>query len=318
VAGFIGSNLLQYLLDLRQYVVGLDNFSTGFQHNLDSVQASVNEDIWDNNFRFVLGDICDLQVCHEVCTNIDIALHQAAIGSVPRSIENPMHTHQANVNGFVNLLLAAKDNKVKRFVYASSSSVYGNSTQLPQSEGHEGDVLSPYAATKSINELYAKVFARVYGIETIGLRYFNVFGPRQNPQGAYAAVIPRWIELMLREENCDIYGDGHTSRDFAFIENVVQANILAGTVAKPEALNQVYNIALGQQTSLNQLHDMLAENIAQMRPTLSLKMPRYQEARVGDIRHSCANISKATQLLGYSPCVFVQQGIQDTVRWYVK
>jgi UDP-N-acetylglucosamine 4-epimerase len=315
-AGFIGSNLIESLLQRGQKVVGLDNFSTGFQHNLDQVEAAVGRETW-KRFRFIEGDIRSLDTCREACKGVDYVLHEAALGSVPRSIDDPITSHESNVTGFLNMLVAARDAKVKRFVYAASSAAYGDHPGLPKVEETIGRPLSPYGAGKYMNELYADVFGRCYGLETVGLRYFNVFGPRQDPDGAYAAVIPKWIAAMLRGETVYINGDGETARDFCFIDNVVQANILAATVGNPEAANRVYNVALGDQTSLNQLFASLRELLAARDASFDCAPPVYRDFRAGDVRFSRADISKATNLLGFKPTVPVHDGLERALDWYV-
>lgn len=317
VAGFIGSNLLETLLKLNQQVVGLDNFATGFQHNLDQVRSIVGEERW-SHFSFIEGDIRNLDDCQRATQGVDYVLHQAALGSVPRSIEDPILTNSANITGFLNILVAARDAKVKRFVYAASSSTYGDHPQLPKVEHVIGKPLSPYAVTKYVNELYADVFARTYGLESIGLRYFNVFGPRQDPFGAYAAVIPQWVAALIRNKPLRINGDGETTRDFCFIDNVVQANILAATTNKAEAVNQVYNVALNGNTSLNQLYAHMKELLAANFPHVIEHQPTYAPFRNGDIRHSQADISKAQTLLGYAPTHLVGQGLAEAMAWYQK
>ena len=315
-AGFIGSNLIEALLNQGQRVVGLDNFATGFQHNLDQVEAAVGPQKWAS-LRFIRGDIRDLSTCREACQGVDYVLHEAALGSVPRSIDDPIASHESNVTGFLNMLVAARDAHVKRFVYAASSAAYGDHPGLPKVEETIGRPLSPYGAGKYMNELYADVFGRCYGLETVGLRYFNVFGPRQDPDGAYAAVIPKWIAAMLRGEPLYINGDGETARDFCFIENVVQANILAATVQKPDAANRVYNVALGDQTSLNQLYASLKELLERRDPGCKIAPPVYRDFRAGDVRFSRADISKAKKLLGFKPTVRVHDGLERTMDWYV-
>jgi len=315
-AGFIGSNLIESLLDRGQKVVGLDNFSTGFWHNLDQVQSAVGPEAW-KRFRFIEGDIRSLDTCREACKGVDYVLHEAALGSVPRSIDDPITSHESNVTGFLNMLVAARDAKVRRFVYAASSAAYGDHPGLPKVEETIGRPLSPYGAGKYMNELYADVFGRCYGLETVGLRYFNVFGPRQDPDGAYAAVIPKWIAAMLRGETVYINGDGETARDFCFIDNVVQANILAATAANPEAANRVYNVALGDQTSLNQLFASLRELLAARDASFDCAPPVYRDFRAGDVRFSRADISKATNLLGFKPTVPVHDGLERALDWYV-
>lgn len=315
VAGFIGSNLLETLLKLNQKVVGLDNFATGYQHNLDEVRSEVTPNQW-NNFTFIKGDIRNLQDCHQACKGVDYVLHQAALGSVPRSIEDPIATNQANIDGFLNMLVAARDANVKRFVYAASSSTYGDHPDLPKVEDKTGKPLSPYAVTKLVNELYADVFAKTYGFKTIGLRYFNIFGKRQDPNGAYAAVIPKWISAILKGETAYINGDGETSRDFCYIENAIQANLLAATVEDEAATNQVYNIAVGDRTTLNELYKLILDGLATDRelPKASLV---YRDFRAGDVRHSLADVSKARNLLGYQPSHRVGEGLQEALSWYI-
>jgi UDP-N-acetylglucosamine 4-epimerase len=317
VAGFIGSNLLETLLELDQQVVGLDNFSTGHRHNLKDVEQIVGPEKWAR-FKLVDGDISAPSICNQACQGIDVVLHQAALGSVPRSILDPLGTHQSNVTGFLNLLHAAQQNGVSRFVYASSSSVYGDHPKLPKVENEVGNCLSPYALSKWMDELYAAVFARCYGMRCIGLRYFNVFGPRQDPEGAYAAVIPKWIAALIRGEPVQINGDGETSRDFCYIRNVVQANLLAGTVLNPDALNQVYNIAVGGKTTLNELYELLRSRLEPRFPHLRGLGADYKDFRAGDIRHSTASIDKARRLLGYEPTHTIAQGIAEALDWYIR
>ncbi|HEX5220609.1 MAG TPA: SDR family oxidoreductase [Verrucomicrobiae bacterium] len=315
VAGFIGSNLLEALLKLDQRVVGLDSFATGKAGNLQQVQSLVSATQWAN-FKFLEGSICDFETCQQACVGVDYVLHQAALGSVPRSIEQPLATHQANVTGFVQMLEAARLARVSRFVYASSSSVYGDHPALPKVEDQLGQVLSPYAATKLINEVYAQSYAIAYGFGSVGLRYFNVFGPRQDPDGAYAAVIPKWIAALLRQEPVQINGDGETSRDFCYVENVVQANLLAATVADSRAVNQVYNIAVGERTTLNELFQLLHDGLRRLDPQLPKQKPVYRDFRAGDVRHSLADISKAKQLLGYEPIQRARDGLASAMAWY--
>ncbi len=310
-AGFIGSNILEFLLNNDQEVVGLDNFATGFQHNLDEVRNLVGEVKWQK-FKFVEGDIRNYSACLNATAGVGIVIHQAALGSVPRSINDPITSHDVNVSGFVNILKACVDNKVKRFVYASSSSVYGDHPDLPKVEHKIGSQLSPYAVTKYANELYALVFAKTYGIETIGLRYFNVFGQRQDPNGAYAAVIPLWFKALLNNDAPFINGDGETSRDFCYIKNVVQMNIKAAITNNPNALNKVYNVACGEQTTLNQLFTMIKDLI----DPASLVQPVYRDFRGGDIRHSLADISMAKTLVNYDPQYTIQQGLEEAASWY--
>ncbi len=313
-AGFIGSNLLEALLALDQRVIGLDNFSTGFRHNLDEVRDAVTSAQWQR-FRFVEGDIRDLDTCRAVTEGADIVLQQAALGSVPRSLNDPIATNAVNIGGFLNMLVAARDAGVSSFVYAASSSTYGDHPGLPKVEDTIGKPLSPYAVTKYVNELYADVFARCYGFKTIGLRYFNVFGKRQNPDGAYAAVIPKWIGAMIDGDDIVINGDGQTSRDFCYIENAVQANLLAA-LAPDERRNQVYNVAVNGQTTLNELFDFLKAALRAGDVSYE-KTPRYGAFREGDVRHSRANVDKAIQGLGYAPAFRIREGIEAATPWYV-
>ncbi|UNT64585.1 Vi polysaccharide biosynthesis UDP-N-acetylglucosaminuronic acid C-4 epimerase TviC [Acinetobacter towneri] len=314
VAGFIGSNLLETLLKLNQNVVGLDNFATGHQHNLDEVQNLVSAEQWAN-FKFYEGDIRNLEDCQKACANVDYVLHQAALGSVPRSIADPITTNAANITGFLNMLTAARDAEVKSFTYAASSSTYGDHPALPKVEENIGKPLSPYAVTKYVNELYAEVFARTYGFKTIGLRYFNVFGKRQDPNGAYAAVIPKWTAAMIAGDDVFINGDGETSRDFCFIENTVQANILAAT-ANDEAKNQVYNVAVGDRTTLNDLFNAIKAALNENGVTYT-KEPVYRDFRAGDVRHSQASIEKIKSFLDYQPNYKIGSGIELAVSWYL-
>ncbi len=316
VAGFIGSNLLEKLLLLGQSVVGLDNFSTGRQENLDAVQQSVSPDSW-SRFRLARADTRELSDCRAACAGVDYVLHHAALCSVPGSIEDPILTNQSNIDGYVNMLVAARDAKVKRFVYAASSSTYGDHPGLPKVEDQIGHLLSPYAVTKYVNELYADVFARCYDMKSIGLRYFNVFGKRQDPQGAYAAVIPRWINQLLQKEAPIINGDGETSRDFCYIDNVVQANILSATSQETGAANKVYNIAFGDRTTLNELFRSIQAGVSAFVPGAQTIKPQYGPERAGDIRHSLADISLARKYLHYDPQVGVAEGMKQTVKWYV-
>ena len=314
VAGFIGSNLLETLLKLDQKVVGLDNFATGYQHNLDEVKGCVSEAQW-SNFNFIEGDIRQFADCQTACNGVDYVLHQAALGSVPRSIVDPITTNDTNISGFLNMLTAARDAHVSSFSYAASSSTYGDHPGLPKVEENIGNPLSPYAVTKYVNELYADVFARSYGFKAIGLRYINVFGQRQDPNGAYAAVIPKWTASMIAGDDVFINGDGETSRDFCFIENTVQANILAATAAD-EAKNQVYNVAVGDRTTLNDLY--AAIQVALLENSINYaKSAVYREFRAGDVRHSQASIAKIQQALGYAPEYPIAEGIQLAMRWYV-
>jgi len=320
VAGFIGSNLLEKLLILNQKVVGLDNFDTGHQHNIDQAIQDANnatgKDLSDN-FTFINGDIREIEDCKQACDGVDYVLHQAALGSVPRSIEDPINTNRANIDGFLNMLVASKDANVKRFVYAASSSTYGDHPDLPKVEDKIGNPLSPYAVTKVVNELYAQVFAKTYGFKTIGLRYFNIFGKRQDPNGAYAAVIPKWVAAILNKEDVFINGDGETSRDFCYIDNTVQMNLLAATTNNDEATDQVYNVALNDRTSLNKLYQMIEERLIQRTKGLEKKEPIYQDFRAGDVRHSQANIDKAQALLDYQPRYMISQGMDEAIDWYI-
>lgn len=315
-AGFIGSNLLEKLLVLGQTVVGLDNFSTGSRDNLELVRGIVGDARWQN-FHFIEGDIRDLDTCHQACQGVDLVLHQAALGSVPRSVADPIASHENNISGFLKLLVAARDAKVSRLVYASSSSVYGDDQQLPKVESRIGQQLSPYAVTKYVDELYAANFARCYGFPSIGLRYFNVFGPRQNPNGPYAAVIPAWIQAMLDREPIYINGDGETARDFCYVDNAVQANLLAAMSEDPAAVNEVYNIALNSQMSLNMLFETLRALVGTHFPETLTTKAIYRDFRAGDMRFSRANIGKAHGLLGYHPVWPVQRGLKKTVEWYI-
>jgi UDP-N-acetylglucosamine 4-epimerase len=317
VAGFIGCNLLETLLDLNQEVVGLDNFSTGHQHNLDQIETAVGPARWER-FQLIEGDIRDQEICREATKEVDHILHQAALGSVPRSIEDPIRTNQSNIDGFLNMLVAARDAGIPRFVYAASSSTYGDHPDLPKVEDRIGNPLSPYAVTKLVNEIYAKVFSRTYGIQTLGLRYFNIFGPRQDPNGAYAAVVPKWAKAMLEGETSYINGDGETSRDFCFIANAVQANILAATTENPEAVDQVYNIAVGERTTLNDLNALMREELQARLPGLEISAPEHVDFRAGDVRHSLASIEKARNLLGYEPSHTIRGGLRETMAWYVQ
>ncbi|WP_413501271.1 NAD-dependent epimerase/dehydratase family protein [Psychrobacter maritimus] len=314
VAGFIGSNLLESLLLLNQKVVGLDNFATGFQYNLDEVQTVVTAEQWQR-FKFMEGDIRNLADCQTACADVDYILHQAGLGSVPRSIADPINTNETNISGFLNMLVAARDAKVASFTYAASSSTYGDHPALPKVEEAIGKPLSPYAVTKYVNELYAEVFARTYGFHTIGLRYFNIFGKRQTPDGAYAAVIPKWTAAMIQGDDVYINGDGDTSRDFNFIENAVQANILAATT-DDDAKNQVYNVAVGGRTTLNTLFTALKDHLSVNGVDYS-QAPIYRDFREGDVRHSQADISKIQSALGYDPQFDVVQGVKKAMPWYV-
>jgi len=320
VAGFIGSNLLEKLLILDQKVVGIDNFDTGYEHNIDQAIQDANnatgKDL-SGNFKFINGDICNLYNCRQACNGVDYVLHHAALGSVPRSVEDPIKTNDTNINGFLNMLISSKDANVKRFIYAASSSTYGDHPELPKVEERTGNPLSPYAVTKVVNELYAEVFAKIYGLQSIGLRYFNIFGKRQDTNGAYAAVIPKWISSIIHQEDVYINGDGGTSRDFCYIENVIQMNILAATTNSDDAINQVYNVALNERTSLNELHQMIEVRIKHRITNLEKKAPIHREFRIGDVRHSLADISKAQNLLGYSPDYRIEQGLDIAMDWYM-
>lgn len=314
-AGFIGSHLTERLLRLGQTVVGLDNFATGHQRNLDEVLELVGEEN-AARFQFIEGDIRDLDVCRAACEHVELVLHQAALGSVPRSLQDPINSHKTNVDGFLNMLVAARDAGIRRFVYASSSSVYGDEPTLPKVEGREGRLLSPYAATKHMNEVYARIFQDAYGIECIGLRYFNVFGPRQDPNGPYAAVMPRWIEALLSGKRIQIFGDGETSRDFCFVNNAVQANLLAATTVEAAATNQVYNVACADRTTLKELFGWIRERVAKHEPAAATVVPEHAGFRAGDVRHSLADIGKAMELLGYEPTHLIEAGLDITVDWY--
>ncbi len=315
VAGFIGSNLLETLLRLDQQVIGLDNLMTGYEKNLRSVKHRVSDEQW-RRFEFVKGDIRDLDVCESVCKGAVYVLHQAALGSVPRSIEDPVLTNAVNVDGFVNMLTAARDAHVKRFVYASSSSVYGDEPGLPKVEDRIGKLLSPYAVSKYVNELYADIFAETYEIDSVGLRYFNVFGPRQDPGGVYAAVIPIWFSEMLKGRPVYINGDGETSRDFCYIDNCVQANILAAVTDDINGAHNVFNVAYGEKTSLNELFEMIKKRVVPFNPDAATKEPLYRDFRPGDVRHSLADIGKAVKILGYQPKDSVGDGLDKAAKWY--
>ena len=320
VAGFIGSNLLEKLLVLNQKVIGLDSFDTGYQKNIDEAILDANEIVGkdvSNNFKFIKGDIKSFNDCKQACNGVDYVLHQAALGSVPRSIEDPISTNEANINGFINMLVASKDSKVKRFVYAASSSSYGDNVDLPKVENMIGNPLSPYAVTKLVNEHYASVFAKNYDFKTIGLRYFNIFGKRQDPDGAYAAVIPKWISSILNKEIVYINGDGETSRDFCYVDNAVQANILAAMTENNEATDQVYNVALNDRTSLNELYRIIEDSLIKNVQGLEKKEPIYRDFRPGDVRHSQASIDKAKELLGYQPQFRIAEGLNEAIGWYI-
>lgn len=317
VAGFIGSNLLETLLAHGQFVTGLDNFSTGHRRNLEQVRDSVTPAQWAR-FRMIEGDIRDPQTCVQACEGVELVLHQAALGSVPRSITDPLLTNANNVTGFLNMLVAAKDAGVRRFVYAASSSTYGDHPGLPKVEDVIGKPLSPYAVTKYVNELYADVFLRTYGLDSVGLRYFNVFGQRQDPEGAYAAVIPKWFAGLLRGETVWINGDGETSRDFCFIDNCVQANILAACADNPEVPGKVFNVAFGQRTTLNELFALIRDEAAKFRPECRGAQPAYRDFRAGDVRHSLADIGRSRNLLGYDPVHGVRAGLELAGAWYAR
>jgi UDP-N-acetylglucosamine/UDP-N-acetylgalactosamine 4-epimerase len=315
VAGFIGSNLLETLLKLDQPVTGLDNFVTGHEHNLDEVKRLVEPAQWAR-FDFIEGDICAVEDCARLCEGADHVLHHAALGSVPRSLADPIATNATNVSGFLNMLVAGRDARVKRFVYASSSSIYGDHPGLPKVEDAIGKPLSPYAVTKCVNELYAGAFALAYGLDTVGLRYFNVFGPRQDPNGAYAAVIPKWTAAMLQGREVTINGDGETSRDFCYIANAVQANLLAATTDNPDATDQLYNIAVGERASLNDLYAEIRRLLAPGHPHLEAAKPVHGPVRSGDVRHSLADISKARRFLGFEPTHRLGEGLRIAVEWH--
>ena len=323
-AGFIGSNLVEKLLILNQKVVGLDNFETGYKYNLgqaledaDKALKAEKRQLNADNFTFIEGDICDLETCRKASDGVDYVLHQAALGSVPRSIEDPIRTNKSNIDGFINILVAARDAKVKRLVYAASSSTYGDHPDLPKVEDKIGNPLSPYAVTKLVNEIYATVFARTYGFNTIGLRYFNIFGKRQDPDGAYAAVIPKWVSSIIKGKEVFINGDGETSRDFCYIENAIQMNLLAAITENDDATNQIYNTALNDRITLNQLYQMIEERLIERVEGIDKKDPTFRDFRAGDVRHSQADISKAVNLLGYAPTHQIMEGLDETLDWYV-
>ncbi len=316
-AGFIGSNLLETLLDLNQEVVGLDNFSTGHHHNLEQVKERLLPEQWQR-FQLIEDDIRDLKACRRACAGVNYVLHEAALGSVPRSIEDPLLTNANNITGFLNMLVAARDAGVNNFVYAASSSTYGDHPGLPKVEDKIGRPLSPYAVTKYVDELYADVFARTYNMACIGLRYFNVFGRRQDPNGAYAAVIPKWFAGMVKGGELFINGTGETSRDFCYIDNTVQANILAACTDNKEAMNQVYNVAYGRRTTLNELFEMIKVRVAAHHPEVSDIKPEYRDFRAGDVLHSLADISKISKLLGYEPEYSVESGMDQAAKWYIE
>ena len=320
VAGFIGSNLLEKLLTLDQKVVGLDSFETGYKHNIDEAIQDASDIVGKNineNFNFIEGDIKSISDCKRGCDGVDYVLHQAAIGSVPRSIDDPIGTNEANINGFINMLVASRDANVRRFVYAASSSSYGDNADLPKVEDNIGNPLSPYAVTKLVNELYANVFARNYEFKSIGLRYFNIFGKRQDPNGAYAAVIPKWVASILQKKNVYINGDGETSRDFCYVDNAVQANLLAAMTDNDNAVDQVYNVALNDRTSLNELYKLIEDNLLKRVQNLERKEPIYRDFRPGDVRHSQASIDKAKELLEYEPQFRIAEGLNEAIGWYI-
>ena len=320
VAGFIGSNLLEKLLTLDQKVVGLDSFETGYKYNIDEAIQDASNIVGKNineNFNFIEGDIKSISDCKRGCDGVDYVLHQAAIGSVPRSIDDPIGTNEANINGFINMLVASRDANVRRFVYAASSSSYGDNADLPKVEDNIGSPLSPYAVTKLVNELYANVFAKNYDFKSIGLRYFNIFGKRQDPNGAYAAVIPKWVSSILHKEDVYINGDGETSRDFCYVDNAIQANLLAALTDNDDAVDQVYNVALNDRTSLNELYEMIEDNLLKRVQNLEKKEPIYRDFRPGDVRHSQASIDKAKELLEYEPQFRIAEGLNEAIGWYI-
>ena len=318
VAGFIGSNLLEKLLKLNQKVIGLDNLSTGYLKNIEEATSFVDPKLLKENFTFFEADICEFEVCQKVCETADYVLHQAALGSVPRSVVDPINTHNSNINGFLNMLIAARDSNVKRFIYASSSSIYGDHPDLPKVEDKIGNPLSPYAVTKLVNEIYAKNFSETYEFDSIGLRYFNIFGKRQDPNGAYAAVIPKWVTTMINGEEIFINGDGKTTRDFCYIENVIQANLLSALTTNKEALNQVFNIAVNDTTSLLDLFDMISSNLNDNIRNLNIKEPIYRDFQDGDVRHSQGAIDHATKNLGYIPTHTINEGLNEAIHWYIQ
>jgi UDP-N-acetylglucosamine/UDP-N-acetylgalactosamine 4-epimerase len=316
-AGFIGSHLVEHLLALDQAVVGLDSFVTGKRANLEHVRRAVGEERWQR-FRFIEGDIRSLDTCNAACASIDLVLHQAGLGSVPRSIDRPLRTHDSNVNGFLNMLMAARDAGAARLVYASSSAVYGDHPGLPKVESQLGRAMSPYGLSKRINELYADVFDACYGFKSIGLRYFNVFGPRQDPDGPYASVIPAWIGALVRGQSAYVNGDGSIARDFCYVDNVVQANLLSALVEDPAALGEAYNVALGVQTTLNELFELIRAALGERLPQLRTLRPVYREPRRGDMHLSRADVSKARRLLGYRPTLDLAEALARTIDWYIE
>lgn len=316
-AGFIGSGLVLELLMNGQWVAGLDNFSTGRRANLEDVRARVGEDNW-KRFAMHEGDIRSLDACRRACSEAELVLHQAALGSVPRSIADPVTSHESNVNGTLNMLLAARDAGVGRFVFASSSSVYGDEPNLPKIESRTGRLLSPYAVTKAAGERYVEVFRHVYGLPVVSLRYFNVFGPRQDPDGPYAAVIPRWIAALLQGRTVQIFGDGETSRDFCYVANAIQANVLAAVTEEAAALGETFNVAVGERATLNELFALVRERLARHSPAIANAQPEYDDFRPGDVRHSLADISKAERLLGYRPTHSLRAGLDESMGWYME
>ena len=315
-AGFIGSGLVEKLLASGQHVVGLDNFATGKPENLADVRRRVGDSAW-GGFSFREGDIRSLEACRDACSGVDLVLHQAALGSVPRSLEDPIASHESNVNGTLNMLVAARDAGVRRFVFASSSSVYGDDPDLPKVESRTGRPLSPYAVTKAAGERYVEIFGSAYGLPVASLRYFNVFGPRQDPDGPYAAVIPRWMSALMRGGPVRIFGDGETSRDFCYLANAVQANLLAATASDPEVLGQAFNVAVGVRTTLNELFRKLRDRLVGRVPGVAAVEPEYGEFRPGDVRHSLADTTRAQRLLGYRPTHSLDQGLDEAMDWYV-
>ena len=323
-AGFIGSNIIENLLFLGQKVVALDNFLTGNKHNIELARNNAkdlltidNRKFNEKNFTFIEGDIRNIDDCRKACKDVDYVLHQAALGSVPRSLKNPILTNEVNIGGFLNMLVAGRDAEVNNFVYAASSSTYGDHPALPKIEENIGKPLSPYAVTKFVNEIYADIFYKSYGFNSIGLRYFNVFGKRQDPNGAYAAVIPKWVAAILNNNEVFINGDGETSRDFCYIDNTVQMNILAATTENYDAVDQVYNVALNERTSLNDLYLMIEDRLIQKVEGLKKKKPTYRDFRSGDVRHSQASIEKAKKLLDYQPRYKISEGMDEAIDWYV-
>lgn len=318
VAGFIGSNLMENLLGLNQRVIGIDNLSTGYQQNIEDVLSSFDDSLIKENFTFHQKDITDSDSLEDIFNGADFVLHQAALGSVPRSVADPLSTHDSNINGFLNVLIASRNIGIKRFVYASSSSIYGDHPDLPKVESKTGNPLSPYAVTKLVNEIYAKNFSSTYSFDSIGLRYFNIFGKRQDPQGAYAAVIPKWLALMINEEQVYINGDGETTRDFCYIENVIQANIMSALTTNEKALNKAYNIAVDGNTSLLKLYEMICHNLKKEIPAIKILPPLYRDFQDGDVRHSQGSIEEAKKYLCYSPTHTIDEGLSDVLEWYIQ